>query len=411
MKRAILIGVAYEKDTEIEENLIELAQLVRSVGVEPVERFWQILRSHSSTYMGMGKLEQVKRYITLYDADGIIADDELTPSQRGKLTGILGVEVLDRTQVILQAFARSATTNEGKSEVELASLEYELSHLRGSRNYLSRTGGGIGTSGPGESKLEMDRRSIRRRISALRSRLEKFSRERALKKSKRLGAIIPKVSIVGYTNSGKSLLLKALSGFDIKSENRPFTTLDPVTKRIWLGQNVFALFSDTVGFISKLPPQLVKAFRSTLEEIVDADLILLMADGSDPRMEEKLKISTDVMEDLGVTDIPVVKVINKIDLCDRTRLLELSRSYRDSVFVSAAKKLYIEELIGKVMEELTRGYLEMEHDFSGLQWSRISKINGVRIIESKENGGFVHAVLKINPSVMKKVAEVLYVLP
>lgn len=324
---------------------------------------------------------------------------------------ILGVEVLDRTQIILRAFAKSATTNEGKAEVELATLEYEMSHLKGSRNYLSRTGGGIGTSGPGESKLEMDRRSIRRRISALRSKLEKFSKERAIKKGRRLGAIIPKVSIVGYTNSGKSMLLKALSGFEIKSENRLFTTLDPVTKRVRLGQNVFALFSDTVGFISKLPPQLVKAFRSTLEEIVDADLILLMADGFDPGMEEKLKVSTDIMEDLGVMNIPIVKVINKIDLCDRTRLLELSGSYRDSVFISAAKGLYIDELIGRVAEELTGNYLEMEHDFSDLQWSRISRINGVRIIKSKENGGFVHAVLKINPFVMKKVAEVLYVLP
>lgn len=411
MKRAILIGVAYAKNTEIEKDMIELAQLVRSVGVDPVEKFWQILRSHSPTYMGKGKLEQVKRYIALYDVDGIVADDELTPSQRKKLAGTLGVEVLDRTQIILRAFAASAATSEGKTEVELATLEYEMSHLRGSRDYLSRTGGGIGTSGPGESKLEMDRRAIRKKINVLRSRLEKFSRERAVKKSRRLSSIVPKVSIVGYTNSGKSMLLRNLSGFSVKSENRLFTTLDPVTKKIWLGPNISALFSDTVGFISKLPHQLVKAFRSTLEEIVDADLILLMADGSDERMEEKLRISQEVMKELGVSGIPVVKVINKIDLCDRARLEDLSTIHRDAVLISATKGLYTDELLERIAEELTAGYKEADHVFSDSQWAEISKMNGIRIVKSEEKDGCIRAVLKINPSVMKKFAEVFYVLP
>ncbi|MCL5032420.1 MAG: GTPase HflX [Thermotogae bacterium] len=405
MKKAILLGATYSKWLNIEKSLDELALLLKSIDIDPVMSFWQVLRTPLPSYLGTGKLNEIARYIKIYEADGVVTDDELNSVQRTSLEKMLKVEILDRTQVILKNFSRSATTQEGKIEVELATLEYALSHLIKSKD-MSRLGGGIGTVGPGESKLETDRRTIKRKISLLETEIEKISREKMTKKSKRISSIIPKVSIVGYTNAGKSMLLKSLSGFEIKSENRLFTTLDPITRKVWIGENLYALFSDTVGFISKLPTQLVKAFKSTLDEIKDADLILLVIDGSDDDFEKKMQVSIDTISKIGATDIPILKIINKIDLCDSNRLSALSREYPDAIFVSALKRLYLDELLSKIREESTKDYIHLETEVDASQWQRIIGTEGIRIMSFNSFEGKVHAILKINPVILPKITEV-----
>ncbi len=405
MKKAILLGVAYDKKEDVEKNLIELEELARSMGIFCVARFWQFLKAPLSTYAGKGKLEKISNYVQLYGADGVITDDELSVVQKSKLKKLLKVEVLDRTQLILMNFSRSARTREGKTEVELAILEYRLSHLKGLNDRLSRTGGGIGTRGPGESKLEMDKRAIRERIRQLRKKIEKISENRFLKKRRRIESILPKISIVGYTNAGKSMLLRSLSGFETKSENKLFTTLDPTTKKVWLGENVFALFSDTVGFISKLPTQLVKAFHSTLEEILDADLILLVIDGHDEHADEKLKVSERVLSDIGANGIPIITVVNKIDLCNQACLKKLASDHPSASFISAKTGLYTDDLTKKLREKLTENYMEKNLEISNESWGRISKITGIRIIRLKQLDETVKVRFKIHPKLVRKVME------
>jgi GTP-binding protein HflX len=404
LKKAILIGITYHKGFEIEKSLAELGQLVRSIGIDPVATFWQLLRAPSPSYMGKGKLEKIASFIGMYGADGVVVDDELSTVQKNRIHEFLKVEILDRTQIILRAFSTSATTNEGKIEVELATLEYDLSHLKGSAD-LSRQGGGIGTVGPGESKLEMDRRTIKQKISRLHDELDKISKNKVVKKGKRESSVIPKISIVGYTNAGKSMLLKALSGFDVKSEDRLFTTLDPITKKVWLGQNLSALFSDTVGFISKLPTQLVRAFKSTLDEIRDADLLLLVLDGSDENIESKYSVSIDTIQSIGASSIPVLKIINKIDLCDEGRLSALSHDHPDAIFISAQKGLYLEDMVSRIRDEVSKDYVSKEIEVSAYLWSKISTMSGIRILNTVIDGAKVRASLLINPAIISKFME------
>lgn len=410
MKRAILVSAMHSKNEDVERNLLELEELARSVGIFSVAKFWQLLDKPLNTYVGKGKLEKIAKYLQLYDADGIIADDELSVAQKTKLEDLLNVEVLDRTEIILKNFARSARTSEGKAEVELAVLEYRLSHLKGSHSHLSRTGGGIGTRGPGESKLETDRRAIRERIRNLKMKISKLSKNRRLKKRKRSESLLPKISIAGYTNAGKSLLLKRLSGFDVKSEDKLFTTLDPTTKKIWLGENVHALASDTVGFISKLPTQLVNAFRSTLEEVLDSDLILLVVDGSDEALEKKFKISQNILQEIGAGSIPWLLVINKIDLCDKTRLKRLSLEYPNAVLISAKKRLYLEDLIDKIREKVTHNYVEKCIEIPNQKWFKISRTVGMRILNVENMSESVKVHLKIHPAILEKFTEEIDVL-
>jgi GTP-binding protein HflX len=405
LKRAILISASHSKNEDVERNLLELEELARSVGIFSVAKFWQFLDKPLSTYVGKGKLEKIANYVKLYEADGIIADDELSVVQKTKLEEFLKIEVLDRTEIILKNFARSARTSEGKAEVELAMLEYRLSHLKGSRSHLSRTGGGIGTRGPGESKLETDRRAIRERIRNLKKKISKLSKNRDVKKRKRNESLIPKISIAGYTNAGKSMLLKQLSRFDTKSEDKLFTTLDPTTKKVWLGENVFALVSDTVGFISKLPTQLVNAFHSTLEEVLDSELIIVMIDGSDEAVEKKLEVSKSVLKDIGAEDISQLLVVNKIDLCDKSRLKKLSLEYPDAIFISAKKKLYLEDLTKKMRELATRNYVEKHFEFSNEKWFKISKMAGIRILNVEHKGEDVKVKLKVHPAILEKIME------
>ncbi len=404
MKKAILISATY-KGEDVEANLSELEQLANSVGIKSVAKFWQVIDSPLPAYLGKGKLENIARHVKMYKADGIIADDELSVEQKSKLEKALGVEVLDRTEIILQNFSRSARTGEGKTEVELATLEYKLSHLKGANSRLSRTGGGIGTRGPGESKLESDRRAIREKIRKLKKKISRLSETRSLNRKKRSASLIAKVSIAGYTNAGKSMLLRRLSGYDVKSEDKLFTTLEPTTKRVWLGENVEALVSDTVGFISKLPTQLVRAFHSTLEEVSKADLILLVVDGSDEKSESKLEVAEKILKEVGAKDVPRILVINKIDLCDQALLKRLSRLYPTAVFISAKEDLFVDELILRTREKITEFYIEKEMTFTHEEWSKVSRTSGVRILNAKTDGFYVKVKIKVHPAILKKVVE------
>src|SRR5436189_5335488 len=254
-------------------------------------------RPDPATYIGKGKVEEVRELVLEEGVEVVIFDDELSPSQANNLEEALETKVIDRTGLILDIFARRARTKEGKLQVELAQLEYRLTRLAGYRDYLSRLGGGIGTRGPGETKLEMDRRQIRHRISTLKRHIEQIRKHRQLHRERRRREHLPLVSLVGYTNAGKSTLFRALSKENTLVSKRLFSTLDTLIRRIQLGQNFPILISDTVGFIRKLPHQLVSAFRATLEEVVETDLILHVIDVSDPAYEQKREVVLSVLQD------------------------------------------------------------------------------------------------------------------
>src|SRR5436190_4413590 len=287
MESAILVGT---------HALDELRELATSAGARVIDEIVQRRdRPDPATFIGKGKVQELREEVILEGVDVVIFDDELSPSQAKNLEEALDTKVVDRTGLILDIFARRARTKEGKLQVELAQLEYRLTRLTGHREYLSRLGGGIGTRGPGETKLEMDRRQIRHRISTLRRDIEQIRKHRQLHRERRRRDRLPLVSLVGYTNAGKSTLFRALSKQDTIISSRLFSTLDTLIRRIQIGQNFPILISDTVGFIRKLPHQLVSAFRATLEEVVESDLILHVIDVSDPDHDEKRAVVLRVL--------------------------------------------------------------------------------------------------------------------
>ena len=315
-------------------------------------------------YIGKGKVEEIKGHREKLDYNIVIFDGELSPVQQKNLEDALEVKVIDRVALILDIFARRARTREGKLQVELAQHQYLLPRLAGQWSHLERLGGGIGTRGPGESQLETDRRLIRKRIQRLEDQLDKVRAQRLLYRQRRQKSGISVVALVGYTNAGKSTLLNALSQAGVASEDRPFTTLDPTTRRLRLPDGRFVLLSDTVGFIRKLPPAIVSAFRATLEELEDASLLLNIVDFSSPTAAEESQTVEDILRGLGLQDRPRITVLNKID-----RLLDTSRTWteqealdcfqsvhqqsdRDTVFLSATRKWGLPgllQLIGRVL--------------------------------------------------------------
>jgi GTP-binding protein HflX len=308
MENAILVG-NYALD--------ELRELATSAGARIIDEVVQHRnRPDPATFIGKGKVEELREQVLIEGVDVVIFDDELSPSQARNLEEALETKVVDRTGLILDIFARRARTKEGKLQVEFAQLEYRLTRLAGHRDYLSRLGGGIGTRGPGETKLEMDRRQIRQRISTLKREIEQMRKHRQLHRERRRRDHLPLVSLVGYTNAGKSTLFRALSKEDTLVSSRLFSTLDTLIRRIQLGKNHPILISDTVGFIRKLPHQLVSAFRATLEEVVEADLILHVIDVSDRDREEKEKVVLGVLKDIGAGDHAILTVYNKSDLLE-----------------------------------------------------------------------------------------------
>lgn len=354
---AVLVGVRLPGDDEwqIEESLKELNSLADTAGARVVGEFMQNRqRPDVATFIGKGKVEELAEYCQQVGANLVISDRELSPAQSRNLEEKLGVKVIDRTQLILDIFAGRAQTKEGRLQVELAQLKYMLPRLIGQGLKLSRLGGGIGTRGPGETKLETDRRRIRKRISDLERELREVQRHRALLRKDRKDEPFPLVSLVGYTNAGKSTLLKALTGAEVLIENKLFATLDPTTRRVLLPNNDTVLLTDTVGFIQNLPHHLVAAFRATLEEVVEADLLLHVVDASHLNHERHINAVQEVLKQLGAQDKPMIIVFNKID--EVMDLQSISHTDIPAVNISALSGEGIEELLQMVASMLKQRY-------------------------------------------------------
>ena len=365
-EKIILVGVSTDGE-DIEKSLDELAELVASAGGKAVGRVTQNLEGFNhKTYVGSGKLQEIKAYAEMMDADAICCDDELSPVQMRNLNDILGLKVMDRTMVILDIFAARATTHEGKIQVELAQMQYRATKLIGLGKQMSRTGGGIGTRGPGEKKLEIDRRRIHDRISLLKKELAEVEKHRETARKQRKKNEKKVAAIVGYTNAGKSTLLNTLTGADILSEDKLFATLDPTTRVLELKNNQSILLTDTVGFISKLPHNLVEAFKSTLEEAVYADIIIHVVDASDLHFDDKMKVVYETLESLNIKNKPVITLFNKCDAMINEEVLVDTRA-KKSLRISAKWGIgldsFCEELstflrTGRELKTITLSYAE-----------------------------------------------------
>lgn len=353
-EKVILVGVSVNDYDDTEQSLLELKELAETAGAKTVGTVIQRREQmHPGTYVGKGKLEELRDLIWEAEADGIICDDELSPIQLGNLRDILNTKVMDRTLVILDIFAARASTNEGKIQVELAQLKYRQSRLIGLGTSLSRLGGGIGTRGPGEKKLEMDRRLIQKRISQLSRELKEVKRHRTLTRERRKLNQIPVAAIVGYTNAGKSTLLNTLTGAEILAEDKLFATLDPTTRKLELpdGQNV--LLTDTVGFIRKLPHHLIEAFKSTLEEAVYADFLIHVVDASNPQVEEQMHTVYETLRNLDALNKSIITIFNKQDkLTEAVLIKDLKAEYSMSVSVKTGEGLdELQERIGDILRK------------------------------------------------------------
>lgn len=372
-ERVVLVGVQLNNEEEVYESLDELEELAKTAGAVPVGRAVQNRESvHPGTYIGKGKIDEVKTLLMALDATGIICDDELSPAQMNNLERELECKVMDRTLLILDIFAGRAKTSEGKIQVELAQLRYRSARLVGLRESLSRLGGGIGTRGPGEKKLETDRRLIRTRISALKEDLAQVEKHRELIRSKRMKGNVKTAAIVGYTNAGKSTLLNTLTGAGVLSEDKLFATLDPTTRLLPLDDGMQILLTDTVGFIRKLPHHLVEAFKSTLEEAKYADYIIHVADASSPQAEKQLRIVYDTLRSLGVQGKKIITLLNKQDIAKDDKLMDTHADYVLKVSAKTGQGLdELKLLLGKLLAE---DQIYMERTFSYTEAGKIQLI-------------------------------------
>jgi GTP-binding protein HflX len=336
-----------------DEELAEVEELARTAGVEPVGRAVQHRsRPAQRTYVGKGKLQELETALAGAGAECLLVDDELDPVQQRFLEDKLSTRVVDRTQLILDIFAQHAVTSEGKLQVELAQLEYNLPRMRGMWQHLERLGGGVGTRGPGESQLESDRRTARRRISILKGRLKTLERQRTTRRKQRTRSEAPTVALAGYTNAGKSTLLNALTGADVSVENRLFETLDPTTRGFEFEGRRY-LVTDTVGFIRRLPHQLVEGFASTLEETLVADVVLHVVDASvsEARLDEMIRAVEDVLQEIGAGELPLELVLNKIDLVDEIGRRRLANRFPHAPQISGETGEGLDELKARVAEQ------------------------------------------------------------
>ena len=390
-ERVILVGVCVSDGDDTEVSLKELEELVKTAGAETAEVMIQNREAvHPGTYVGKGKIEEIAMMLALHDADGIVCDDELSPAQMKNLEDALQCKVMDRTMVILDIFAQHARTGEGKLQVELAQLKYRATRLIGSYSAMSRIGGGaagasggIGTRGPGEKKLEMDRRLIKARIAQLNRELEQVKKNREVARSMRERNRTPVIAIVGYTNAGKSTLLNTLTDAGVLEENKLFATLDTTTRILKLESKEEVLLTDTVGFIRKLPHHLIDAFRSTLEEAKYADMILHVVDASNPDMDGQMHIVYETLRNLGVKDKPVITAFNKQDLVTEP---EACRDLKADkvVKISAKKGQGLPELLEVIADLLREGKVYIESVISYAEGNKLALIRKYGELLSEE---------------------------
>lgn len=367
LEKVILVGVSENDGDDTEDSLLELAELVKTAGAEAVGKIIQNReRIHPGTYVGTGKVDEIREAIEQTGATAIVCDDELSPAQMSNLSDLLSVRILDRTLIILDIFAAHATTSEGKIQVELAQLRYRSSRLIGLGKTLSRQGGQIGNRGPGEKKLELDRRLIQDRVAQLRRELKEVEQHRDITRAKRKKNAKPVAAIVGYTNAGKSTLLNHLTEAEVLEEDKLFATLDPTTRVLELSGKQEILLTDTVGFIRKLPHHLIEAFKSTLEEAKYADYIIHVVDASNPQREKHMQIVYKTLNDLGVKDKPIVTLFNKQDL--RTEDEPLRDFRADHILSISAGKDEGLDKVKALLEDLLRenkmlyeGIIPFEH--------------------------------------------------
>jgi GTP-binding protein HflX len=353
-QRALLVGtgVGTRYLDESEASLAELALLADTAGADPVHSVLQ-RRDHPdpATYVGTGKVDELRSLADSLDIDVVVFDDELTPAQQRNLEHRLGRDVVDRVALILDIFAQHATSQEGMLQVELAQLRYRMPRLRGRGITLSQQGGGIGTRGPGETQLEVDRRRIQRRITKLEQDLKRLGRTRTTQRKARRRRGLPTVALVGYTNAGKSTLLNRITDAEVRVEDRLFSTLDPTTRRLRLTGGETVLCSDTVGFVRRLPHELVEAFRSTLEVVNEADLILHVVDGAAPDAPAQIAAVHTVLDEIEATDVPELLIVNKVDIAEPARVRELCEG-ETALAVSAATGEGVDKLLSAVGDRL-----------------------------------------------------------
>ncbi len=398
-QRAYLVAALRDGD---DSQLDELRELLRTAGVADVgELIQRRERPHPNTYIGAGKLDELKAEVAGSDANLVACDDELSPRQERNLEAALGIPVIDRTAIILDIFAAHAHTAEGKLQVELAQLEYNLARMRGLWSHLERLGGGIGTRGPGETQIETDRRLARDRIAALKRKLGQVRSSRSVMRSERERAHLPSIALAGYTNAGKSTLLNALTGASVGVGDRLFHTLDPTTRVLNAGGRDY-LVTDTVGFIRKLPHQLVEAFGATLEETRLADLILHVVDASVPE-EELIEMTTaveEVLHEIDAEEAPRVLVLAKADEIGDQRRLELEHRHPDAVLVSALTGEGLQALRERIEEEFARTFEEVEllipYD-AGARLAELHEIAGD--LERDDTPDGVRVIARLSPSV------------
>ncbi len=394
IEKIILISVDPDDGQDIDANLDELEELIKTAGAVVVGRMIQKKESvDKATYIGSGKTQELKELVEELGATGVCSDDELSPMQIKNLEELTDTKIIDRTTVILDIFASRASTKEGKIQIELAQLKYRSSRLVGMRSSLSRLGGGIGTRGPGEKKLEVDRRVIRERIAQLQRELEDVKQHREVMRKQRINGSLPVVAIVGYTNAGKSTLLNHLTLAGVLEEDKLFATLDPTSRNYTLGNGQEIIITDTVGFIKKLPHHLINAFRSTLEEAKYADIILHVVDISNPNADEQIATVYETLGRLGIQDKPVITAFNKTDKVDELPVIKDFKA-DETVYIAAKHETGLDKLSAAIEAEVlkSRNYIEklIPYSDAGII-NRIRKSGNILEEDYREDGIYIRA--------------------
>lgn len=399
IEKAILVA----KVSDLEE-LEELKLLSKTAGVKVQNVLLFGGEPDPASFLRSGKLEELKYLVMEQKVDLVIFNNDLSPVQLRNIEKEIPVRIVDRTMLILDIFAQHARTKEGKIQVELAQLEYLLPRLTGRGETLSRLGGGIGTRGPGETKLEIDRRKIRKRIHTLKKELEEIKREREIQRKQRLN--LPQIALVGYTNAGKSTLFNLLTGANVRVEDLLFATLDPTVRKVNFKNNWEVLISDTVGFIRNLPEELLTAFRATLEEIYYVDLVLHVIDISDKDFRKQIEVVESILENMGIEDKPIIRVYNKIDLLSKEeiRYLKQELDYKPSVFISAKEGIGVEKLKDLIANELLKGVRRYKINIPYNKFNLFQKYRGKLYIE-EEN--YKESFVEIKARVPKEYKKLL----